>query len=205
MAQPGLANLVAQTSISTGTESLSLNTILGRQSFAAAFGITSEDTFFYFISNPNAGEWEVGIGHLSDISTMARDTVLDSSNSGALVNFTAGTKQVVNDLPAAYQSILVQPGYRLITAPGDVTVAATDKTIEINKAAPATTIVHVDPTILTVGKYVTIKLSKDDGATNQVTITPTSGDCDGGANFVLSYPWQAITFYSNGTSLRGVA
>jgi len=47
----------------------------------------------------SAAEWEVGTGHLSAATTLVRDTVLNSSNSNAAVNFSAGTKDVTSAYP----------------------------------------------------------------------------------------------------------
>lgn len=99
-----LANLVHQTSSSTGTGSFSLATIYGKQSFDAAFGTGGADVFWYFISNHDALEWEVGTGHLSDATTLVRDTVVDSTNAGSAVNFSAGVKDVTCDVPAENQA-----------------------------------------------------------------------------------------------------
>jgi hypothetical protein len=99
-----IASLVAQTSVSTGTGDFTLVAVNGRQSFDGAFGNGStEDAFYYFISNREAVEWEVGTGHMSDAATLSRDTVLRSSNSDEAVDFTAGTKDVANDIPASAQ------------------------------------------------------------------------------------------------------
>lgn len=78
----------------------------GRQSFNAAFGTGGTDMFFYFISHHSAAEWEVGTGHLLDAVTLVRDTVVSSSNANALVNFSAGNKDVVNDISASRQLVL---------------------------------------------------------------------------------------------------
>lgn len=40
------------------------------------------------------GEWETGEGYLSASTTLVRAVVAESSNSDALVNFSAGTKRV---------------------------------------------------------------------------------------------------------------
>lgn len=45
-------------------------------------------------------EFEVGRGLMASGTTFTRDFVLDSSNSGALVNFSAGTKDVFVTLAA---------------------------------------------------------------------------------------------------------
>lgn len=200
-----VANLVGQTSISTGTGDMSLNITQGRQSFAAAFAANDvNNQFFYFISNPIANEWEVGSGYLV-AGALHRATVLDSSNAGSLVSFTSGSKSVVNDVPASYQTLLVQPAYRLVVAAGSVTIISTDKTVEINKTVAAPTVVNADPTILPVGKFITVKDGKGDADINNITITPASGTFDGQGTYVLRYPYQAITFYSNGTNLRATA
>lgn len=100
-------NLVLQSSITTGTGALTLTAATGGyQTFNGAFGNgATTDVFYYFISNAAATEWEVGTGHMSASTTLSRDTVLKSSNANALVSFSAGTKTVVCDVPAALHVI----------------------------------------------------------------------------------------------------
>jgi hypothetical protein len=53
------------------------------------------DTFDYAITNPGTAEWETGVGIFnSGANSITRETVYASSNSGSLVNFSAGNKQV---------------------------------------------------------------------------------------------------------------
>jgi hypothetical protein len=102
-----IGNLVHQTSASTGTGNLTLASVNGKQTFAAVFGTgTPTDLFYYFISNRSAAEWEWGTGHMSDSTTLVRDTVVASSNSNSAVSFSAGTLDIVNDLPAAVQALI---------------------------------------------------------------------------------------------------
>lgn len=201
---PLIADLVSQLSVSTGTGVFSLTPVQGRQPFSI-FGTGGTDKFFYFITNGSANEWEVGTGHLSDASTLVRDTVLGSSNAGALVNFSSGTKTVVNDVPASYQNQLLNPALRTITAAGPITLLVSDKIVQINQSVGATMTVNIDPAALIVGKYYTVKDRKGDAATNNITLVPSSGSFDGAGTYVMSYPYQAITFYSDGTNLCGVA
>lgn len=100
---PAPSDLVHETSSTTGTGNFTLSNANGKRSFNTAFGTGGTDTFDYYISNRDTTEWERGTGHLSAASTLVRDTVKASSNSDAAVNFSAGTKDVTNDVPAARQ------------------------------------------------------------------------------------------------------
>lgn len=85
---------VKETTTSTGTGNITLGGApTGFQTFAA--GLTVGTTFCYTIAG--GSEWEVGLGSLSDATTLVRTTVL-SSSTGVLVNFSAGTKDVFNTL-----------------------------------------------------------------------------------------------------------
>jgi hypothetical protein len=103
---PAPANLIREESTTTGTGNLTLAAVNGYVRFSDStygFGTGGTDDFWYFISNRNAAEWEIGTGHMSDANTLVRDTVLFSSNSNAAVSFSAGTKDISNDIPASYQ------------------------------------------------------------------------------------------------------
>jgi hypothetical protein len=85
------------TTTSTGTVTL-LGAATGFQSFAA---IGNANSTYYAIVAQTGTEWEVGIGtYTSSGTTLSRTTVLSSSNSGSLVNFSAGTKDVFVSYPA---------------------------------------------------------------------------------------------------------
>jgi hypothetical protein len=75
---------------STGTATL-LGAVTGYQSFSV---IGNGNTCYYTIASQTVNEWEVGIGTYTSPDQLSRDTVLSSSNSGSLVNFSAGTKDV---------------------------------------------------------------------------------------------------------------
>lgn len=100
---PAPANLVHETSTTTGTGNFTLVNVNGKNNFNDAFGTGGSDVFDYFISNQDAAEYERGTGHMSDATTLVRDTVIESTNSNNAVNFSAGTKDVTNDIPAANQ------------------------------------------------------------------------------------------------------
>ena len=85
------------TTVGTGTVTLG-GAVLGFQTFAI---IGDGNTTYYAIADPTTGEWEVGVGtYTSSGTTLSRTAVLESSNSGSLVNFAAGTKNVFCTYPA---------------------------------------------------------------------------------------------------------
>jgi hypothetical protein len=94
-----LADRVQETTTTTGTGAVTLaGAVTGYQSFAV---IGNGNTTFYTIADQGGSNWEVGVGTYSTTGpTLSRTTVLASSNSGSLVNFTAGTKTVFVTYPA---------------------------------------------------------------------------------------------------------
>ena len=94
-----LADRVRETTAVTGTSSaVLLGAVTGFQSFAV---IGDGNTCYYTISDQSGPNFEVGIGTYSTSGpTLARTTVLSSSNGGALVPFPAGTKDVFVTYPA---------------------------------------------------------------------------------------------------------
>lgn len=86
------------TTTSTGTITLSGTAPTGYQNFSV---IGNGNTTYYAIVGQGTSEWEVGIGtYTSSGTTLARTTVLASSNAGSLVVFSSGTKDVFVTYPA---------------------------------------------------------------------------------------------------------
>ena len=88
---------VQVTSTTTGTGTFTLGSaVAGFQDFSV---IGNGNTTYYAIVL--GSEWEVGLGtYTSSGTTLSRDTVLESSNGGTKVNFSAGTKNVFVTYPA---------------------------------------------------------------------------------------------------------
>jgi hypothetical protein len=99
---------VKETTTTTGTGTVTLaGAVSGFETFAA--GIGNSNTTYYCIQL--GSEFEVGLGTLSgDSSTLARTTVISSSNSDSAVNFSAGAKNVFCTLPASKTPVLDASG-----------------------------------------------------------------------------------------------
>ena len=91
---------IKETSTSTGTGTFTLGgAVLGYKVF-------TNGTYKYCIVNETESEWEVGEGTVAS-SVLTRTTIEASSNGGAAVSFSAGTKYVFNTVSAAYVNTLV--------------------------------------------------------------------------------------------------
>jgi len=113
-----LGDRVRETTTDTGTGNLTLaGAVTGFRAFTDVYSPT--DYIVYLIDG--GAEWEVGIGQAAAV--VIRTLVLASSNSGALVSFSAGTKTVSlggSTLPAAWGSQLFGSG-----DDGDATITTT--------------------------------------------------------------------------------
>lgn len=94
-----IADRVRETTTTAGTGSVTLaGAVTGFQSFSV---IGDTNTCYYCISDQSGSNWEVGIGTYSTTGpTLARTTVLASSNAGSLVSFGSNTKDVFVTQPA---------------------------------------------------------------------------------------------------------
>jgi hypothetical protein len=99
---PSTGDLVQQSTTTTGTGNLTVASVNGRRTFATVFGTGgTTNVFWYFVMSRDNSDWEHGTGHMSDSTTLVRDTVISSSNSNALVNFGSGTKDITSDQPTS--------------------------------------------------------------------------------------------------------
>lgn len=115
-----VADRVKETTTVTGTGTATLlGASVGFQSFAV---IGNGNTTYYCIAGQGTSEWEVGIGtYTTSGTTLARTTILSSSNAGALVSFSAGTKDVFVTYPSensAYATVPNDGAYFLATLMG---------------------------------------------------------------------------------------
>jgi hypothetical protein len=125
---PYILDRVLETTTTTGTGTLSLNGVgtFNGDSFVTAVG--SGNSCLYEIVHQTINERETGMGTVTAgvggaPDTLTRDPakVTKSSNAGALVNFSAGTKDVFITIPAVVVSPAnTQYNVKLFGAKGDV-------------------------------------------------------------------------------------
>lgn len=152
------ADRVKETTTTTGTGTLNLaGAVSGFRTFVA--GIGDGKVCYYAIDGGT--EWEVGIGTVTDAATdtLSRTTVLASSNAGALVNFSAGTKTVFVTIPPA--GIVVDPGI----AGGRLTASST---LPVTIADTKSTILYYLP-------HVGDKVALFDGTSWRLHTIPSAG------------------------------
>ena len=114
-----LADRVKESCSSPGTGTVTLlGAATGYQSFSA--GIGANNTTYYTIADQGGANWEVGYGTIgAGGTTLARTTVLASSNSGSLVNFSSGSQDVFCDYTAGKAVYLNSSGN--VSALGTIT------------------------------------------------------------------------------------
>lgn len=90
---------VFETSSTVGTGQFSLSSQAGYRTFSSAAGTGASNEFYYFIRHETASEYEHGKGYIdTGTGDLIRSSVIKSSNSDTLVNFTSGTKQITLDI-----------------------------------------------------------------------------------------------------------
>jgi len=167
-----LDDRVRETSTTTGTGTLNLDgAVSGFQTFVA--GVGNSNTTYYAIIHRTEAEWELGVGTVTDASTdtLARTTVLSSSNSDSAVSFSAGTKDVFVTQPAS-KAVYEDAGAD-VTLPDDLILGSDSAVLKFG-ADSDTTLTHTDGTGLTLNS--TNKLTFQD--TGTYIYSNADGDLD---------------------------
>ena len=110
---------VQETWTGTGTGTVTLSGTASSGFRALADAVPNASDFEYTILHDNGTEWETGQGLFSS-GTLTRARVHASSNSGALVNFSAGNKRIFGNCPAG-RWILADTTLYLATTGSDTT------------------------------------------------------------------------------------
>ena len=116
-----IADRVRETTTTTGTGTITLGGAVSNfETFTA--NLSNSDTTYYSIVDNTNGTFEVGLGTFtSSGTTLARTTVIASSNSNSAVNFGSGTKDVFITIPAT--KMIVKDASGNVSIDGDVTVS----------------------------------------------------------------------------------
>jgi cytoskeletal protein CcmA (bactofilin family) len=125
-----IADRVRETTTTTGTGTITLGGAVGNfETFTA--NLSDGDTTYYAIVDANNSDFEVGLGTFaSSGTTLARTTVIASSNSNSAVDLSSGSKDVFITLPAS--KMIFQDANGNVTIPGDLTVSGDDITMGTN-------------------------------------------------------------------------
>jgi len=121
-----VADRVKEATSTTGTGDVSLS---GAPANFVSFGsaLSNGDTTYYAIVDNTNSDYEVGIGtYTSATDSLSRDTIFESSNSGAKVDLQTGQKDVFITYPASKSLLLDASGEVLgdQTFSGSVTLNA---------------------------------------------------------------------------------
>ena len=167
---------VRETTTTTGTGTLTLaGAVAGFQAFSA---IGNGNTCFYTIeavdtNSVPTGEWEVGLGtYTLSGTTLARTTVLASSNSGSAVSLSAGTKHVYVSPNASQMGKLTS---EVITIPvSDESTAITTGTAKVTFRMPfAMTLTEVRASLSTVSSSGNPAIDVNEGGVSIFSTTLT--------------------------------
>jgi hypothetical protein len=199
---------VKETTTTTGTGTISLaGATTGFQTFVAAIG--NGNTTYYAIEDANGSAWEVGIGTVTDASpdTLARTTILASSNSGSVVTLSSGTHTVFGTYPAGKATFLDSNGiltfskspvvpYATIT--GNTIATASNVAIFANATGGA---IDVTTYAATSNGGKTLIIKKTDSSSNTVDIIRSGSETiDGVTTITLSHQNESITLMSDNSN-----
>jgi hypothetical protein len=144
---------VRETTTVTGTSDA---TLLGAVTGFQAFSVIGDgNKTYYAIVDSATGDWEVGLGtYTSSGTTLSRDFVLESSNSGSAVDFAANVKDVFVTYPAE-RAVIGGMGYveNAATVTQSSTINAGNNAIS---AGPVTIASGVSITVPSGSRYIVV-------------------------------------------------
>ena len=118
-----IADRVRETTVTTGTGTIDLGgAVTNFETFTA--NLSNGDTTYYAIVDNTNNAFEVGLGTFATGSpnTLARTTIIASSNSNSAVTLGSGTKDVFITIPAS--KLVVEDGSNNVAIGGTVTATA---------------------------------------------------------------------------------
>lgn len=128
-----VADRVQETTTTTGTGTYTLAGAKdGFQSFAA---VGDGNTTYY--SCTDGTDYEVGIGtYTASGTTLARTTIIESSNSDAAVSWSAGSKDIFVTVPAS--KAVIEDASNNVSIGNNITVGGTVDGVDIATNIPST-------------------------------------------------------------------
>lgn len=192
---PIVADGVWDTSTTTSTGTYTLSGAAAQTYYQTFAVVGNSNSCYYRAEDRNNGGWENGIGtYTSSGTTLSRDTILASSNSGSAVSWSAGTRQIFLALPAEELKYATLP--KGLTATGTKTSgtynAVAGDLVVVDTTSSAVT-VNLDATPLNneqIGVYFT-------AATNNLTVGHNGNNIDGAASdevLSLAGTFQVFSF-----------
>lgn len=171
---------VRENSVTSGTGTLTLTgSPQAFQTFSSAIG--NGNTTYYSITETGTGNFEVGLGTVG-AGTLTRDTVLESSNAGSLVNFGSAAKDVFCTYPAE-KAILGNTSAVSSTGTGSVVLSASP-TLTGTVELPNSSFTSVTSTI---GYAANVSVGQTNSLTNNtIQIGGNERDSIGGASSTIN-------------------
>jgi hypothetical protein len=130
-----VADRVLETSTTTGTGAYTLaGAVVGYRAASAVAANT--DTLYYYAEEVDAngvpsGGWETGLGTWGTGSILTRTTIHASSNAGAAVSWTAGTRRIALALTSTHLKTFA-PNNRVVTATTTATLTVNGDTTDVS-------------------------------------------------------------------------
>ena len=126
-----IADRVRETTVTEGTGTISLGGAVGNfETFSA--NLSNADTTYYAIVDSTNNTFEVGLGtYASSGNTLARTTVIASSNSNSAVNFGTATKDVFITTPASKMAFLNASGSLISSGGTSLMEVSSDSTPQL--------------------------------------------------------------------------
>lgn len=185
-----IADRVRETTSTTGTGTITLaGPYTGFQAFSV---IGNGNTTYYAIIDATTGAWEVGIGtYTTSGNTLSRTTVLASSNADALVNFSAGVKDVICTQPAE-RTVLVQTGGTGLVAGAAAFTANGVPYADSTSTLATSSNLTFNGTRLTVADFADSSLTS-----GRVTYATTGGNLTDSANLTFNGTTLTLTGLNN--------
>lgn len=176
---------VKETSTTSGTGTLTLGgAVSGYQSFSV---IGDGNTTYYSIVDTITGDWETGIGtYTSSGTTLARTTVLESSNSNSAVNLAGNEVEVfVTYLADKAVSTDTLPSGPTLVRSGSLTLAVSMSYAHGQGSTPD--LVYLEVVGTDGKKYPRMWMSEEDENVHYVAVSADSTNFYAVANAVADY------------------